>query len=80
MFRQFYLDLKISTKTSHWSPPMGKFGTIGWDQWDMNKARLSQVAKPYHGAFLDFHFKKSVKCKLTMHLMFTKFDEINSFL
>ena len=30
MFRQFYLHLKFSTKISHWSPPMGTFGTIGW--------------------------------------------------
>jgi len=75
MFRQFYLHLKISTKTSHWSTPMGTFGTIGCDQWDMNKVCLSQVTKPYHGALLDFHFKKPMKCKFTMHFMFTKFGE-----
>jgi len=75
MFRQFYLYLKISTKTPRWSPPMGTFGTVGWDQLDMNQAWLSQATKPYHGAFLYFRFKKSVKYKFTMHLMFTKFDK-----
>jgi len=29
MFQQFYLDKKISTKTTHWSPHIGTFGTIG---------------------------------------------------
>jgi len=75
MFRQFHLHLKISTKAPQWSLPVGTFGTIGWDQWDTNKVRVSEVTKPYHDAFLDFHFKKSMKCKFTMHLIFTKFDK-----
>jgi len=54
---------------------MGTIGTIGWDQWDINKVCLSQVAKSYHGALLDFHFKKPMKCEFTMHLMLTKFDK-----
>jgi len=36
---------------------------------------MSQITKHSHGAFLDFQFKKSMKCQFTMHLMFTKFDK-----
>jgi len=42
MFRQSYLHAKNFTKTSRWYPPIGTFETLGWDQWDMNKARLSE--------------------------------------
>jgi len=27
---------------------VGTFGTIGWDQWDMNKVWLSQITKHSH--------------------------------
>jgi len=37
MFQQLYLHLKISTKMSHWSPPMGdvrdnRVGPMGHEQ------------------------------------------------
>jgi len=56
MFRPFYLHLKFFTKTSHWSPPVGTFGTLGWDQREMDQVWLCQVTKSYHGAFLLLHF------------------------